>query len=717
MKEENFTFFGGINQKASPSDLSILEFLDISNFDFTSTGALQTRQGTTTTAPQGASLTQSVIYSNYFYSGSLQYQSLTLLTGASVISGSVNSIYEFTNLQGSSYLIFSSPGYFAYSGSLPTGITIPAFTLSQLYYVTPQGSFNYILDPGQMVVGASSAPTNSFWNFTSFVNRLFMCNGDHIYKWDGVLNTTSTTTYAFAQNQSAEYATGITGPLTAGGLMIPFWNSLGATPIGNAFAFKYCLPPPATLLAASNTAIVSAFTSATYTYSMGFVNERGFFGPVTSPITVGVTNLSSTAVVFSNIGFSLLSPGGLTQIFSLGYTIPSGYGIGTSLISNYYGTTLTNFVQTIIYRDNGPGTGRYALQTFGPVVDTGLPTSNIPEPTCIFATLAPQFLEIYNNQMFMCGFSQVPSTVQFSDIGQPESIQPQNNFDVRTNDGDYLTGMKSAFSNLFLFKNNSFHVLSGTDPTNFAVYNVSDQYGCISHRAIATFENQLMFLDKKGICLYNGAAIHVASSKLDPIFQRMNISAAKNSAWMVHNKQRNQVWCGIPVNGSTLINQIIVYDYLLNAWTHFDGVNVASAAIGFGSLSNPTVYMGGYSGQIGYFGPSLTGDAWTNGNAIQYYAQTRFIADLGQSVEKVWRRLYMNMLSANGATNLWNVALYANYASLPSVTFIQGGMSFQSRSDFGLPAKALSVRISGASSSDLLMFQGFTIESRFQRNT
>jgi hypothetical protein len=226
-----------------------------------------------------------------------------------------------------------------------------------------------------------------------------------------------------------------------------------------------------------------------------------------------------------------------------------------------------------------------------------------------------------------------------------------------------------------------------------------------------------MFLDKKGIAIYNGAAVSIASTKIDSLFANMNLPAAQNNAWMIHNKQRNQIWCGIPVNGSTQINQIIVYDYLLNAWTHFDAINAASSVAAFGNLPVQTPFIGGYSSQIATFSSSLTSDVWTIGGTIGFYAQSRFFADLGQSVEKMWRRLHMDVLSSQGITNIWNIALYANFASLPSITFQQGGQSLTSRSDFGVSSKSLSVRFSGGTTSDTLTFLGFTIESRFQRAT
>jgi len=445
-------------------------------------------------------------------------------------------------------------------------------------------------------------------------------------------------------------------------------------------------------------------------------------GPVTSPITIsGFSNYG----ILVNQAYSSSLQGAMSRL-GFGWSLPNGFGIGFTQIVSYSGVQNATYMTTVaVFRDNGPGTGRYLVGYGGAgaaggfpnflntnFLDIGYPTQTIPEPTCIYATLAPQFMEIYQNQLFMAGFSQAPSTVQFSDIGNPESIQPSNNFDFRTNDGDVLTGLKSAFNQLFIFKNKSFAVLQGDNPQNFVLTPVSDQYGCISSRAVATYQNYMLFLDKKGICMFNGAQVMVASTKLDPLFANMNLPAAQSNAWMIHNKERNQVWCGIPVNGSTQINQIIVYDYLLNAWAHFDGVNAASANIAYGTNPRQTVYFGGYSGYMGRFGASLTSDM---GNAITMMAKSRFIADMGQSVEKQWRRLFINQVSAVGATVTWNVNFYADYQTSIAATVLHSGQTFQTRTDFGIPSKSISVQFIASTSSDIIQLQGFTIESRFQR--
>ena len=824
MKEDTFNIFGGINQKASIADVSPLEFLDISNMDFERQGGLQQRPGTTFYAGT-ANLNQTLLLTANGYTGvgGTQSYMISVPTGATIFGYTIASITEFTNLQGASFITYDQPGGFAYGTSLPA---IGSFSLQQLYFVTGASQINYLFDPAGRTIGSStgSYPVNPLWDFKVFVNRLFMCNGDHFYKWDG--NTSS----ILAAYQGDTYFSAFLGATVAGGVSAAagaiYWlnggsyffgninsfasngttfamssSGIGVIPAGatlylfsgtgspligfsgfiNAWnsvafyptvenVFNYCLPSPGFSIYASpvyalyTTQLIALgvsfpgaigttqfYNSATYTFSFGYINDRGFHGPVTQPLTVNISLTPGWTTYaggscglyvpyiyifgFSNIVNGFNGPGNSYLI--TGFSCYDGYGIGCSGTQSYNSASIilptgqTALAKGVIYRDNGPGTGRYFSGYAYPesinlqypyaypfaFTDNGQATSGVAEPTCIFATLAPQYLEIFNNQMFMCGFSQAPSTVQFSDIGEPESIQPQNNFDFRTNDGDFLTGMKAAFGSLFLFKNKSFAVLNGTDPTNFDLVPISDQYGSISHRAIATYQSYLMFLDKKGIVLYNGAIPMIASTKLDPIFANMNLAAAAKTAWMIHVKQKNQVWCGIPVNGSTMVNQIIVYDYISNAWTHHDGLNAACAAIGFGNQALPTPFIGGYSNAISYFGASLTSDAFTVGGTISMYAQTRFFADLGQSVEKMWRRLFMNTLSAQGATNLWLISLYANFASTPSITFIQGGQSFQSRSDFGVSAKTLSVRFSTGTNSDTLQLLGLTIESRFHRST
>jgi len=93
----------------------------------------------------------------------------------------------------------------------------------------------------------------------------------------------------------------------------------------------------------------------------------------------------------------------------------------------------------------------------------------------------------------------------------------------------------------------------------------------------------------------------------------MNYAAAKNVACMAHDKKRNQVLTAIPINGATYNNITVVYDYLVDAWTKYDGFNPSLFAVLTGNLSTRTLFYGGYTGNIYNFGASYFGD---NGQGI-----------------------------------------------------------------------------------------------------
>jgi hypothetical protein len=328
--------------------------------------------------------------------------------------------------------------------------------------------------------------------------------------------------------------------------------------------------------------------------------------------------------------------------------------------------------------------------------------------------LAPKYVELYNNQLFMAGFSSLPSTVYWSEIGEPEAIDPTYFAEFRTNDGDVIRALKAYQSDLIVLKERSVHRLVGDNPSNFLTQQVSDQYGCVSNRAAITFENYLWFLDPKGIVEYNGANIQIVSNKIEPTFTSMNVAAARENACGIHFRQQNEVWFAIPTNGATYNNTIVVYDYLAQAWTTYKGVDASSVAIIGSYIQQKTPFIGGYSGNIFHFGASFFAD---NGNGFSCVAQSRFICPMGESTEEQYRRLFLNINPISGVTQPININLRTNYNQDTIVsqrTMYQN--PFQSRIDFGIPARSLSIEFSHFSASLPFRLDGFTIESRFQRD-
>ncbi len=332
----------------------------------------------------------------------------------------------------------------------------------------------------------------------------------------------------------------------------------------------------------------------------------------------------------------------------------------------------------------------------------------------LFATYTPKYIEQNNNIMFYAGFSNGPSIMQFSEIGDPETILPESSFEVRTNDGDKIFGLQAFNNYLLVLKEKSFHRLIGSNADNFQLIQLSTDYGCLSQRTILTINQSCYWLDKKGILEFNGANWEIISGPIEGIFRRMNISAAKEKATAVHHIYRNQIWFGIPVDGSTTNNLTVVYDYLVQGWTFFDGYNATSYAYIKGALDRPTAWRGDQSGMIHYTGESFYSDS---GNAITCLPFTHFENDGGQNQTTIWRRFFLDVASVTGASTPIQAKVFSNYdQSTVQATFQLFQGQFQSRAEMGVVGKAVAIQLSHYSASLPLLINGYGLAKRGLRN-
>jgi hypothetical protein len=578
--------------------------------------------------------------------GKIKTESYQLMGGInSKASPYVNGPMEFRDI---SNMNFASPGALSkrpgttlYSGATVNGAILSGYEFERLngssYIIATANTSAYTVTNSGYNAFKTGLLNNGVFSFVTFVDRLFACNGKDFFKYDG----------SSVENYSLP--AGITG-----------W---GATAfIGGS--------------------IVTGLTG-TFVTSWGFVNDRGFFGPVAPGVTVTLDGVTFNAI--SYYGLTTAPNYGITAI-SLFRTTSSGVQL-----------TFTTFA---------PTSGATAI-------DIGFTLTNFIAPFSYqFTTLIPQYLSIFNNQMFMAGFSTLPSRVVWSEIGEPEAIDPGFDVELRTNDGDVITGLCPYNSTLIVTKRRSFHQIFGDNPENFVFQQISDQYGCISNRAIVSHQNIIWFLDEKGIVEYNGSNFSIKSNQIEPIFRAMNVDAAINKAVAVHAKFFNEVWFAIPINGSTTNNIVVVYDYLVGAWTHYDGLNIAALWIARGGLPGKTPMFGNYTGAIFNFGSSLMGD---NGNGITCMFDSYFLMEAGKTIESMYRRFYLDVNPIVGVTLPIRMDFRSNFGTTIQATRTMYQNPYQSRVDFGISARSIQARMSASSASFPLVINGFTFEGRIQR--
>lgn len=687
----NYKNLGGINLKASQYEMSTAQFLDLRNLDFDVPNALQKRPGST------------------FAIGSDKGT-----------SGPIQTLFEFIKLTGESYMVAASD-------------TALFYVASNQYTILSTGWNNG--QPPDML---------------TFVNKLWVANGQSWISWSG--------------NSGAPLRVGLpAAPRTAvdvdgaGGFTSSYlFNPFGPSNTGGA---SYFFVNGATMLTTNpgGTTIARAIYMA-----YGYVRNDGYIGPIDFQ-----TQARNIVTKNPGLGTEITTAGAAWGVG--GFTIPSGQGIsgvalyfaedtvynrgstqqtipGTGIVpvgslgwfvnigaGNYAsytlkpGADLSRFwLYTIIpgaslFLTNN-GTATYWAATniiFGTTFSNydssaELSSSFSGMPFNFFATYIPKYLEQNQNVMFYAGFSSAPSNVWFSDLGEPESIQPDSFFEVRTNDGDRVTGLRAFNNQLIIPKEKSFSKLIGNSAENFQLVDLSTDFGCLSDRTMLTKDQTMFWLDRKGILEFTGANWSIASSAIEAIFRRMNLSAAKEKACGVHHVARSQLWWGIPVDGSSVNNVTVVYDYLVNAWTFFDGFNAASFAYAKQQLDSPTVWRGDYSGLIHYTGSSFFSDS---GRGITCLAFTRFDQAGGENQTTLWRRLFLDTGASTGATGAITGQVFSNFdTQTVQATFQAAQTVFQSRVEMGVPAKAVAAKFSHFSASLPLLINGYGWGKRGLRN-
>jgi hypothetical protein len=429
-------------------------------------------------------------------------------------------------------------------------------------------------------------------------------------------------------------------------------------------------------------------------YMIGFVNSRGFYSQVSrqnitlfdrisqggcSSVTLALTLPAAAAT--AGVSFFAIYRNDDFNISGVSY-FPGNIRFNTTGV--FYLAALVNAGATL-FTDTG---GATSLVNSPIVADLEFyfPTYNNIDGTTTIARV-PQLLELHQNSMFMAGFSFTPSVVWFSELGDPESIQPDYNFEVRTDDGDQIRGIKSFNNQLLVFKDTSFHKVIGDNPTNYELSEISSEYGAVSDQAIVTIDGVCYFLDEKGIIQYNGSSWDLISDRMESTFRRMNLAAAKGKAVAVHYSFRHQIWFSFPIDGATTNNMTVVYDYKAKAFFKFEGFQPSALKQMYAGLGSKNLFMGTYSGMIHHFSPSFLAD---NGVAMSMIAQPRFDQPQGQNNTAQFRRLWLDSDPVTaGMTGVINVTLLRDMSNTGITTMSIYQNQFQSRIEFGVQAKAI----------------------------
>lgn len=674
VKNESYQQLGGINAKWSPYTTGPMEFLDIKNLDFQTPNSLSQRWGTT-----------------------------TYIGATSTFPGRVTNVYEFNRLSGTSQFIVGYTGALMSHAGTGVGVTFGSAGTTFVSIVAfPHfrwngGAGDYILttpDSNVFWAGDQSQPlTNASGSYATLV----IC-GQNFAGNDFDATTFENFAYLTSSTYSAKYNG---SSLTKA--FIPYAFGSGA------MAFSGAAGQDRRFDAGNVYTVATAFLSST--------GDEGPLIPV-ADIIVGATaaGFVCQTIVPPDIGASAIQ----VYVNKTGGTLYAGWG--PTLTSNWFkayyfykSVPITGNGQTFgVGIDNDPIiTNSGKVRTFGDQLALGFtvtPSATLPG-SFVYAPMFPTMVEEFQNSLFFAGFTGFQSSVLFTDTGTSEALTPGNDFEVRTNDGDRLAAMKKYNQRLVIGKNNSLHELTGDNSNNFQLKQISEEYGVYNNKCAITFGDLFAFLDRKGVVQYNGSALNLLSYKIQPIVDRINQAAAVTHACMTHDKPRNQILIAVPIDGATLNNTVLAYDYFANAWTRYDNLIPEVMLQAKGALASKSVFYGGWSGQVAYFGSSFTADPHSG---FTNYFKSRFVHDMGESVEKKFRKLFLNIDPPSATLNI-PINFYKDYGSSIVKTQTLSIGVFQDFINYGISAKAVSFEIAQVSTNSPLKIHGFTMEERYLR--
>jgi len=696
-KSENYVNFGGINSKTSQYLTGPHEFLDLKNWDFSTPGSLTKRPGTTMYIGQTFAGTK--------ITGVFEFSQLD--GSSQLVVGATGGLWTGTSLTSLVAASLGNGGTVAIGASITAGAPSGASVLGTAWHLwNGVASFT----GGQVLVGGVTiiaeyghfgAPTevalpmnlsSGNLDFAIFANNLFVANGSAFYRYSG----SAFTRWGWPRP---------IGNLSSGLVNLSVGTSQVAIPTGNEWWLG------AAYVKSDGT--VGPMSVIAKTSTPGYSLSGFSFFAIATPVLTYQSQWDVTgAYYYLAIGGSMTPlPGFNANNVIINDTAPALSTfrfVGTDLSVASSGIGFTGGV----FPSGASGPNNYAF--FGETYATGGFNQTWGQSLAYVQpnAVVPSFTEIFQNRLFMAGLTGTPSTVWFSELAKPELIDPSFFFEVRTNDGDGIKGLKSYLDRLMIFKERSTHELIGDDPTNFVLRQISDQYGCINNNSAVVYKQQCWFLDIRGICEYNGANVGIISNdKIDPIFQRMNLTAAKAEAFAIHNKSRNEVYFAIPVDGATLNNLIVTHDYVTGAWGTWDGFQPSYMTVARATFMTDRLFFGDYQGRVNHLDSTIFGD---NGAGITVLLKTRFLHDPENSVQKQFRRLWVDNTPI-GTTAALNVNFYQDYGSSVVASRTMYLNQFQSRIDYGVNARSMSLEMSNNSASYSVKLHGYSIDYRTLR--
>ena len=239
-------------------------------------------------------------------------------------------------------------------------------------------------------------------------------------------------------------------------------------------------------------------------------------------------------------------------------------------------------------------------------------------------TAAPNasMVEFHNRILWVAGRSDARSRLDFSNLDDYTTWTSTDFILVETDDGQVITGLKSALDCLYVFKTESIHRVCGRDRDNLRLEQMVRGIGAASNNSITLINNKFIFLTNLGdIAVYDGGInVQILSSKIEGTLGGLNLNRLQYASAVAFDDGTGDqdYYLSVSTSGSGTHDRVLVYDTYHQAWTKFAGIAANAITDYEVGTQQKAVLFGNYTGFANRY-PSGTSDA---GSSIEAFYQS-----------------------------------------------------------------------------------------------
>ena len=268
-----------------------------------------------------------------------------------------------------------------------------------------------------------------------------------------------------------------------------------------------------------------------------------------------------------------------------------------------------------------------------------------------------KYVAEFNNRLFLANVivdgTAHPSRIYWSNNKTTDTWTATDYIEVSKNDGQEITRIKVLGDRLVIYKTRSIYnlfftgdadipfVLPGGGKSNSAV-------GCVAPFSVQEVNNGHVFMSYDGFYFYDGANSYKISDKINTTITGYNKSKLVNArSWIQKNK--NHYCCILTKSGSTENDEVVVWNWFLNAWSIYTNMNISAATTVYVDGTDERPYWGDYFGFV-YRGDYGTNDYPLNVASLiaaHYYTNWKHYEDLMDKKGIAHMALYHQIASNN----------------------------------------------------------------------